>query len=59
MENKGKEQNTQDESPPSKGAEFLKQLREMPYDNSEVGKVFIRTHYKRKTEIKDATRKRK
>lgn len=49
MKNKEKEQNAQKEEKKEKqdqwtlgdGRKFLKELREMPYDNSKVGQVFI------------------
>jgi len=46
MKDKGKEQSAQEEEKQDQwsiedGLKFLKELREMPYDTSKVGQVFV------------------
>jgi hypothetical protein len=41
MKKKNEEQQTPDTSIREKGEAFLKRFREMPYDNSKVGKSFV------------------
>ena len=48
MENKEKERSSQEEEKQDQwtledGLKFLKELREMPYDTSKVGQVFVNT----------------
>lgn len=46
MKTKRKEQTDNNEPILSEGERFLKELREMPYDNSMVGKSFIVVRFK-------------
>jgi len=62
MEDKEKDQGSQEEENQHQwtledGLKFLKELREMPYDNSKVGQVFITTSFRsRLPEKKDLER---
>ncbi len=51
MEDKEKDQGSQEEEKQAQwtveyGLKFLKELREMPYDNSKVGQVFVTTSFR-------------
>jgi hypothetical protein len=56
MEDEEKERSSQEEEKQDhwtleEGLKYLKELREMPYDTSKVGQVFIKTSIGQKPEI--------
>ena len=51
MGNEKDDQKKMDQWTLEDGLEFLKELREMPYDTSKVGQVFINTSIWKKPEI--------
>ena len=40
------------------GLKFLKELREMPYDTSKVGKVFVTFHGRKLADIQDSEKEK-
>jgi hypothetical protein len=59
MEDKGKEQSSQEEEQKNQwstedGLKFLRKLREMPYDTSKIGQVFVTFHGRKLLDIKDS-----
>ena len=59
MENKEKERSSQEEEKQDQwtiddGLKFLKELREMPYDTSKVGQVYVTFHGKKLPHINDS-----
>jgi len=53
-EEDAKEEEKQDQGTLQDGLGFLKELREMPYDTSRAGKVFVTFHGKKLPHIDDS-----